>query len=135
LISDQVSIVVQFGDVDSMNVVWHGNYVRYFEQARSSLMTKIGYSYLEMNASGYVWPIVDLRIKYVKPIRLLQAITVSAEVIEFENRLKVAYQCKDEATGELLTRATTIQAALVAETFELCLECPPVLTERIRALM
>jgi acyl-CoA thioester hydrolase len=135
LISDEVAITVQFGDVDSMNVVWHGNYIRYLEQARSSLMAKIGYSYREMNASGYVWPIVDLRVKYVKPIRLLQIISVRAEIMEFENRLKIGYQCKDRMTGELLTKATTIQVALAADTFDLCLECPAELTDRIRALV
>jgi acyl-CoA thioester hydrolase len=134
MISAEITITTQFGDVDPMRVVWHGSYVRYLEQARSALMDAIGYNYPEMNASGYVWPIVDMRIKYVKPIRLLQKVAISAEIVEYENRLKIAYLCRDSDTREVLTKATTIQVALKAESLELCFECPPALTDKIHAM-
>ena len=135
MISAEVTITAQFGDLDPMNVVWHGTYVRYLEQARSALMDKIGYNYLEMNASGYVWPIVDLRLRYVRPIRLLQQVAVSATVVEYENRLRIDYRCRDGVTREVLTKATSIQVALKAETHELCLESPPALIDRIKVLL
>ena len=135
MISAEVTITAQFGDLDPMHVVWHGTYVRYLEQARSALMDKIGYNYLEMNASGYVWPIIDLRLRYVRPIRLLQQVAVCATVVEYENRLRIDYRCRDGTTREVLTKATSIQVALKAETHELCLESPPALIDRIRALL
>lgn len=135
MISTEITITTQFGDVDPMHVVWHGAYVRYFEQARSALMDAVGYNYLEMNASGYVWPIVDLHIKYVKPIRLLQKVAITAEIIEYENRLKIAYLCRDFGTRDVLTKASTIQVALTATDHELCFESPSALTSRIRAMM
>jgi acyl-CoA thioester hydrolase len=135
MISAEIAVTTQFGDVDPMHVVWHGAYVRYLEQARSALMDLIGYNYIEMNESGYAWPIVDLRIKYVKPIRLLQKLAISAEIVEYENRLKIAYFCRDFGTRDVLTKASTIQVALKAASLELCFECPPALTDRIRALM
>jgi acyl-CoA thioester hydrolase len=122
----------QFYDLDPMNVVWHGNYTRWFEQVRTALMEKIGYSFQQMHASGYLWPIVDLRIKYVRPIRFGQEIAVNATIVEFENRLRIDYRIRDNASGEILTKATTIQVAVLARTGELCLECPPVLTEKLR---
>jgi len=74
MISAEITLTTQFGDVDPMRVVWHGTYIRYLEQARSELMDKIGYNYPEMNASGYVWPIVDLRVDWAEanPIGELQ---------------------------------------------------------------
>jgi acyl-CoA thioester hydrolase len=135
MISAEITITTQFGDVDPMRVVWHGAYVRYLEQARSELMSKIGYNYPEMNASGYVWPIVELRIKYVRPIRLLQKVAITAEIVEYENRLKIAYLCRDAGSREVLTKATSIQVALQAESLELCFECPAALTDKIRVLM
>ena len=135
MISAEVLITTQFGDVDAMNVVWHGTYVRYLEQARSTLMDKIGYNYLEMNASGYVWPIVDLRLRYVRPARLLQEIAVTATLTEFENRLKIDYRCRDKATRAVLTKATSVQVALTVDTHELCLECPAALVDRVRKLL
>ena len=135
MISAEITLTTQFGDVDPMHVVWHGTYVRYLEQARSALMDAVGYNYLEMNASGYVWPIVDLHIKYVRPIRLLQKVAITAEIIEYENRLKIAYLCRDLVTRDVLTKASTIQVALKATNLELCFECPSVLTSKIRAMM
>jgi len=131
--SVEIAIKVQFYDLDPMQVVWHGNYPRYFEQARCALMDSIGYSFREMEQSGHVWPIVDMRIKYVRPLRFGQNIAVTATIVEFENRLKIDYRIRDRDTNETLTKATTIQVAVVAATGELCLECPPALTERLRS--
>ena len=135
MISAEIAVTAQFGDVDSMRVVWHGTYVRYLELARSALMDRIGYNYPEMNASGYAYPIVDMRLKYIKPIRLLQKVAVAATVVEFENRLKIDYVCRDFERRDVLTKASTIQVALTAASFELCFECPAALTDRIRALL
>jgi acyl-CoA thioester hydrolase len=135
MISAEITVTAQFGDLDPMQVVWHGTYVRYLEQARSALMDRIGYNYLEMNASGYVWPIIDLRLRYIRPIRLLQQVAVSATVAEYESRLRIDYRCRDAVSREVLTKATSVQVALAAGTHELCLECPPALVDRIKALL
>ncbi|MEI6986063.1 MAG: thioesterase family protein [Rhodospirillaceae bacterium] len=125
-------IKVQFYDMDPLQVVWHGNYARYFEQARCALLDRIGFNYPEMGRSGYIWPIVDLRIKYVRPMRFGQEAVVSATLSEYENRLKIDYRIRDCGTGEVLTKAHTIQVAVIAETGELCFESPAALTDRVR---
>ena len=122
----------QFYDIDPMNVVWHGNYARFLEQARTELMETIGYSFQEMRDSGYLWPIVDFRIKYVRPIRFGRQFSVSATIVEYENRLRIDYRISDHETGEVLTKASTIQVAVLAETGELCLECPAILTDKLK---
>ncbi len=71
----------------------------------------------------------------VRPIRLLQKVAITAEIVEYENRLKIAYLCRDSGTRDVLTKAATIQVALNAKNLELCFECPSVLTSRIRAMM
>lgn len=129
-----VSIKVQFYDLDPMQVVWHGNYARYFEQARCALMERIGYSFREMKESGYVWPIIDLHVRYARPIRLGQEIVVSATVTEFVNRLKIDYQIRDPVTADVLTRATTVQVAVHEATGEMRMESPAVLIDKLRDL-
>lgn len=120
-----------FFDVDPMAVVWHGHYVRYFELARQALMERFGYSYLEMRDSGFMWPVVDLRLKYVKSAVLGQRLIVRAEITEWENRLKVDYRITDAATGDKLTVGHTIQVAVAMNTNELQYVCPPVLWEKL----
>jgi acyl-CoA thioester hydrolase len=135
MISADVLIKVQYHDLDPMQVVWHGNYVRYLEQARCALLDRIGYNYSEMEASGFAWPVVDLRIKYVRPVRLSQEIVVTARLLESANRLKIEYRVRDSATDQVLTKATTVQVAVRIATGELQLESPPALLDRLRGLV
>ncbi|CAO3424035.1 acyl-CoA thioesterase [Azospirillum doebereinerae] len=135
MISATVAIQAQFYHLDPMQVVWHGNYAQFLEQARCALLERIGYSYPEMAASGYMWPIVDMRLKYVRPVRLAQTILVEATLVEYENRIKVDYRIRDEKTGELLNKAHTVQLAVSVETGELSFDSPAVLIEKVRALL
>ncbi len=130
--SAEVTIKAQFYDLDPMDVVWHGNYARYLEEARCALLDGIGYNYPQMHESGYVWPIVDMRIKYVRSLRFAQEFIVTATIVEFENRLKIEYRIRDKESGEVLTKASTIQVAVRAATGELCLESPAVLTDKLK---
>ena len=132
MLTIDTTIKAQFYDLDPLQVVWHGNYVRFLEQARCSLLDRIGFNYPEMARTGFVWPIVDLRIKYVRPIRFGQEVIVSATLAEYENRLKIDYRIRDGQSGEVLTKAHTVQVAVDAESGELCLESPAVLTDRVR---
>jgi len=129
--SAETIIKAQFYDLDPMEVVWHGNYVRYLEQARCVLLDAIAYNYPEMRESVFAWPIVDLRIKYVRPIRFGQEVVVAAAIVEYQNRLKIDYRIRDRITGEVLTKATTVQVAVSLSSGELQLESPAALTDKL----
>ncbi|WP_404995087.1 acyl-CoA thioesterase [Cupriavidus pauculus] len=131
VLSHEISLTPAFHDLDPMDVVWHGNYLRYFEQARSALLQRIDYDYPQMRDSGYAWPIVDLRVKYVRPLRYGQTVMVRATFVEWENRLKIAYEVRDAATGERLTRGHSIQVAVDLRTQEMQYASPPVLLQRL----
>lgn len=105
-------ILVPFFDVDTMNVVWHGHYVKYLEVARCALLDKIGHNYTAMLESGYAWPVIDMQLRYVRGAVFGQTINVRASLVEWENRLKVNYLITDLVSGERLTRATTVQVAV-----------------------
>jgi acyl-CoA thioester hydrolase len=135
MISAEVSIQAQFYDLDPMQIVWHGNYARFLEQARCALLDKIGYNYPDMAESGTGWPIVDMRIKYIRSIRFAQTIRVRATLTEYENRIRIDYRILDEATGVLLTKARTDQVAVCVATGELRFESPAVFTDKVRKLL
>jgi acyl-CoA thioester hydrolase len=131
MIAAEITVQAQFYDLDPMQIVWHGNYARYLEEARCALLDRIGFNYTEMSNSGFAWPIVDMRIKYVRPIRFQQQVRVRAELAEYENRLLIRYRITDVATGEVLTKAQTVQVAVNMATQELCLQSPPALLDRV----
>ena len=90
---------MQFFDLDPMEVVWHGHYVKYLEIARCALLDKIDYNYAQMKASGYAWPVIDLHLRYAASAIFGQRLKLRAEIVEWENRLKIDYLITDAATG------------------------------------
>lgn len=130
----EIELTPAFHDLDPMAVVWHGHYLKYFELARCALLQRFDYDYLQMHESGYLWPIVDLRSKYVRSARLGQKLKVRAEIVEWENRLKIDYRISDAASGQVLTRAHTIQVAVLLASGEMQFVSPPVLFERLGLL-
>ena len=86
-ISASVVIDIPFQDIDAMEVVWHGHYARYLEIARCALLDCIEYDYPLMRDSGFAWPVIDMRVKYIRPLRFKQRIQVMATMTEYENRL------------------------------------------------
>lgn len=127
----EIELQVQFFDLDPMNIVWHGNYVKYLEVARCALLDAIGYNYTQMQESGYAWPIIDLHVRYVGPAKLAQRIKLRATLVEWENCLKVRYLITDSETGKRLTRASTTQVAVDIANGEMCFVSPPVLFEKL----
>ena len=121
----------QFYDVDSMRVVWHGYYPRFFELGRVAVMDRIGYGYQAMVDSGFAWPIVDMQIKYAQPIKLAQEIEIEAGITEWENRLKIAFLITDAASGQRLTRGYAVQVAVDMQTEQMLWETPPALREKL----
>jgi acyl-CoA thioester hydrolase len=131
----EIEFEVPFFDVDSMEVVWHGHYVKYLEVARCALLDKLGHNYQQMRASGYAWPIIDLQLRYVRGAQFGQRIKVRADLIEWENRLKINYLISDAASGERLTRASSVQVAVEIASREMQLASPRVLLAAVeRAL-
>ena len=63
-----VEVKVRFSEVDSMNIVWHGSYALYFEEAREAFGEAYGLGYLDIFGQGYYAPLVDLRFSYKKPL-------------------------------------------------------------------
>lgn len=127
----EIDFVVPFCDIDVMEVVWYGNYIRYFEMARCALMQSIKYDWPQMLESGFLWPVVKCQLKYVKPLYYGQRIEIRAEMVEFEDRLKINYTIRDKCNGEVMTQGHTVQFAIAAETGEAQYSAPQILLEKL----
>jgi acyl-CoA thioester hydrolase len=131
----EVEMLVPFFDVDSMDVVWHGHYVKYFEVARCALLERIGHNYQQMRDAGYAWPVIDVQLRYMRGARFNQRIVVRADLVEWENRLKINYLIRDAETGERMTRGSTVQVAVEIASREMLLASPRIFVDAVeRAL-
>lgn len=121
---------VPFHDVDPAHVVWHGRYFKYFEEARRCLLEELDYSYDAMMKSGFIWPIADATVRYVRPLMLDQRFEVVAALREWELRMVIDYRITGD-DGVLYTRGRTIQVPIDATTMELSFGTPEELVRKI----
>ena len=135
MLTSEIEVEVPFHDADPLGVTWHGNYLRYLELARAALLNELGYNVRQMAASGYAWPIVDARLKYVKTTTFGQRLKVRATLAEYENRLKIDYTITDSQSGEIVTKATTTQVAVDQQRGEMCFVSPQILLDKVRAAL
>ena len=131
----EAETTVEFYDCDPMNVVFHGNYLNYFEIGRRTLMEKIGYTYDDMAESGYSFPVIEVSAKYLGSLRFKDRAIIKTVLLEYENRLKMEFAIRNAATGQITTRGFSTKMAVDMRAGESCFVCPPVLTEKIEALI
>jgi acyl-CoA thioester hydrolase len=135
VIHADTEILVPFFDIDTMDVVWHGHYVKYLEVARCALLDKIGHNYMQMKASGYAWPVIDLQLRYVRGATFGQKLNVRASLVEWENRLKINYLISDLESTERLTRASSVQVAVNLASSEMQLASPQVFIDAVEKVL
>lgn len=133
LASAEILLEVPFHDVDAMGVVWHGHYAKYLELARTALLRKVGLDLQDMGAHGVLYPVATMTLKYVRPLLYGERVTVRAELLEYENRVRIRYLVH-KGDGTVSTRAETTQVAVDAVTRELRFETPDFLQEAVARL-
>lgn len=133
MIEAELIIKVPFHDIDPLEIVWHGNYIKYFEMVRGELLDMIDYNYEQMRDSGFMWPIIEVKLRYMKPATYGQKIKVHAKLTESEYRLKIDYVIYDVESGERLTKGHTIQVAIDMKKEQLCLASPDIFLQKISA--
>lgn len=104
-------IEIRFSEVDSMNVVWHGSYALYFEDAREAFGAKYGLEYLTIADNGYFAPLVELTFKYIQPIVYGMKCRVDIFYRPTEAaKIVFDYEIRNVDTDELLSTGHSVQA-------------------------
>lgn len=102
-----------YADTDRSAVVYHANYLRYFEFGRASLMRDLAYPYVDIEASGYVYPIIELGIKYHSPLYYDDAMWVHTRPGNLAKvKLSFDYVIIHGQTGEIVCTGFTEHCAL-----------------------
>ncbi len=131
LFKTEMKLTVQFYDLDPMNVVWHGNYLKYLESARCDLLKKIGYDYDNMRADGVLYPIAKMDLKYIKPCKFNQVLFLETIVEELEPALIIKYNIFDEESGEKVFSAKSMQICVDIKTGESIYSAPEGLKQKL----
>lgn len=103
-------------ETDRMGVIHHSNYIRYFEEARTALMERLGFSYVQMEKGGVMSPVLDMHCEYRGAVRFGDTVDIAVTVTEYNGfRMRCAYRVTDVLTGELRTTGESGHCFLTAE--------------------
>jgi acyl-CoA thioester hydrolase len=106
-----VRFTVPFVDVDAMGVVWHGNYLRYFDLARDRLLRDAGLDLYRGVEDGIVFPVTRMQAKHIRALRFRDEVDCTATLVEWECRLVVDFEIR-QTGGTLCTKGRTEQVAV-----------------------
>lgn len=130
LLEAEMPFKVEFYDVDTMGVVWHGNYIKYMEAVRCVLLDKIGYGYSEMMKEGFAFPVITINLKYVRSLVFGENAVIKAYLLEYKDRLRIKYEVLNSA-GMVATKGETVQIAVDWNTKETQFESPELFVQRV----
>jgi acyl-CoA thioester hydrolase len=112
----QIQVRVRYSETDQMGVVYHGNYIPYFEIGRVEWLRNKGISYKNMEESGIALPIVSMNINYKKSARYDELLTVHT-VFKSQSSVKIEFDCAIyNESDELLTTAQFILVFVALKT-------------------
>ena len=101
---------IRFSEVDSMNIVWHGSYALYLEDAREAFGLKYGLKYLDIYCAGYYAPLVEYELKFFRPLLYGMKPEISITYCPTESaKLVFEYEIKDTETGQTMATGRTVQ--------------------------
>lgn len=109
MIQSKSSVTVRYAETDMMGIVYHANYLPWFEVARTQLLREQGFPYRQLEADGYRIPVLEVTAKYHRPAVYDDTLTVFATIRERPTvRIRIEYEIR--RGDELLVTGTTVHA-------------------------
>jgi acyl-CoA thioester hydrolase len=124
-LTHSTKVHVRFNECDPLNIVWHGNYVKYFEDGREDFGRAYDFSYLELyNKNGVSVPLVHLEMDYKKSVSFGEEISVETTLID-DPAAKIVFEYKIfNGANQIVCTGKTIQVFLEMEKKELLITMP-----------
>ena len=120
MISHTSNIKVSYSDTDQMGFVHHSNYCRYYETARWELFQAIGIPYRELEKTGIIMPVIDMKFHFIKPAFYDEELMVFTQILHLKGaRLTFQYRLVNPA-GEIINEAQVSVAFVRKDTYEPC---------------
>ena len=129
-LSNRTEVLVRFNEADPLGIVWHGHYIRYFEDGREAFGNTHGLGYLDVYKQGFVIPIVSVHCEFKRSLRYGDRVIVETKYIPCEAaKMKFNYRLFNAATGELVATGSSVQVFLDKNGSILQLSNPPFFEE------
>ncbi|SEW54828.1 acyl-CoA thioesterase [Chitinophaga arvensicola] len=125
ILTECTNILIRFNEADPLGIVWHGHYVRYFEDGREAFGEKYGLKYLDIFEKGFTVPVVNVQCDYKRSLRYGDRVVVETRFVDdLAAKIKFEYILTNPATGEVVAKGSSVQVFLDKETSSLQLITP-----------
>ena len=125
LLVEKIQVNVRFNEADPLGMVWHGHYIRYFEDGREAFGKRFGIGYLDFYNHGFVVPVVNIQCDYKRSLRYGEKVIIETEYEPCEAaKLKFKYTLYNADTNQLVATGHSIQVFLDRSTHSLQLTNP-----------
>lgn len=125
-LTNRTEILVRFNEADPLGIVWHGHYIRYFEDGREAFGNMHSLGYLEVYKLGFVIPVVSVQCDFKRSLRYGDRVIVETKYIPTEAaKMKFSYRLFNAATGEVVATGSSVQVFLSKDDSVLQLANPP----------
>jgi len=125
ILSEKTEISPRFSEVDLLGIVWHGNYLKYFEDGREAFGAKYNLGYLDIYGHGFVTPLVNINIEYKKILKYGDKATIEVKYIDSAAaKITFKYEIVKNRTNEVIATGESVQVFL-NDKGELHLTIPP----------
>jgi acyl-CoA thioester hydrolase len=115
-LSERTEVLVRFNEADPLGIVWHGHYIRYFEDGREAFGNKYGIGYLDFYKKGYVVPIVGVQCDFKRSLRYGDKVIVETTFTPCDAaKIKFSYRLFNARTNELVATGSSVQVFLDAK--------------------
>jgi acyl-CoA thioester hydrolase len=125
-----IELSVPFHDVDSLDIVWHGHYVKYIESARQELLRRHDLDIPELLGLGLHLVVSQTHLKHINPLRYYDRVRVSAWLTESRVRLDFEFEIFNLTSNQRAATARTV-LAVMREGGEMLFAPPEVLRQRL----
>lgn len=123
---NRTEIKVRFNEADPLGIVWHGHYIRYFEDGREAFGSDHDLGYLEVYKLGFVIPVVSVQCDFKRSLRYGDRVIIETTFVPTDAaKLKFTYRLFKAETAELVATGSSVQVFLSKEDSVLQLANPP----------
>jgi acyl-CoA thioester hydrolase len=103
---------VLYGDTDQMQVVYYASYLRFFEGARNEWIRDHGLTYVQIEASGVMLPVIETQARYLKPARYDDLLAIDTSVSASRVRIRFDYKVRRDGQEDVLVQGHTVHACI-----------------------
>ena len=110
---EKIQVNVRFNEADPLGMVWHGHYIRYFEDGREAFGNKYGIGYLDFYNHGYIVPVVNVQCDYKRSLRYGESVLIETQYEPCEAaKLQFNYKLYNADTSQLVATGSSVQVFL-----------------------